>query len=173
MKVKFDFTRRQERPLIVGFKAEGYSCVELQGGSTTPSLLATIAHITGATVDGLVTQGATVRLRSKGAWAKRAKVLRPSGHPRSHDVTTEGRQLRRNRRHVLLTSEDFSPYLPDSGEDVAPSATAHEVPVALPGYMPAARSRAQQLHKFQEDHSDNAKRPDGWLTTRTLFKCRE
>ncbi|KAL3181626.1 hypothetical protein MRX96_036539 [Rhipicephalus microplus] len=82
--------------------------------------------------------GATVRLRSKGAWAKRAEVLRPSGHARSYDVTTEGRQLRRNRRHLLLTSEDFSPDLPDSGDDVAPSATAHEVPVALPGYMPVA-----------------------------------
>ncbi|KAL3211868.1 hypothetical protein MRX96_036238 [Rhipicephalus microplus] len=83
--------------------------------------------------------GAMVRLRSKGAWAKRAKVLRPSGHPSSHDVTAEeGRQLRRNRRHLLLTSEDFSPDLPDSGQDVAPSATAHEVPVALPGYMPTA-----------------------------------
>ncbi|KAL1480318.1 hypothetical protein MTO96_051132 [Rhipicephalus appendiculatus] len=57
MKIKFDFTRRQERPLIVGFQAEGQRYVELQEDTTTPSLLETIAHIAGATVDGLVAQG--------------------------------------------------------------------------------------------------------------------
>ncbi|KAL1475178.1 hypothetical protein MTO96_020151 [Rhipicephalus appendiculatus] len=56
MKIKFDFTRRQERPLIVGFQAEGQRYVELQEDTTTPSLLETIAHIAGATVDGLVAQ---------------------------------------------------------------------------------------------------------------------
>ncbi|KAL1478959.1 hypothetical protein MTO96_015952 [Rhipicephalus appendiculatus] len=57
MKIKFDFTCRQERPLIVGFQAEGQRYVELQENTTTPSLLETIAHIAGATVDGLVAQG--------------------------------------------------------------------------------------------------------------------
>ncbi|KAL1483836.1 hypothetical protein MTO96_050180, partial [Rhipicephalus appendiculatus] len=56
MKIKFDFTRRQERPLIVGFQAKGQRYVELQEDTTTPSLLETIAHIAGATVDGLVAQ---------------------------------------------------------------------------------------------------------------------
>ncbi|KAL1419933.1 hypothetical protein MTO96_032020 [Rhipicephalus appendiculatus] len=56
MKIKFDFTRRQERPLIVGFQAEGRRYVELQEDTTTPSLRETIAHIAGATVDGLVAQ---------------------------------------------------------------------------------------------------------------------
>ncbi|KAL1429744.1 hypothetical protein MTO96_015775 [Rhipicephalus appendiculatus] len=57
MKIKFDFTSRQERPLIVGFQAEDQRYVELQEDTTTPSLLETIAHIAGATVDGLVAQG--------------------------------------------------------------------------------------------------------------------
>ncbi|KAL1480605.1 hypothetical protein MTO96_050888, partial [Rhipicephalus appendiculatus] len=56
MKIQFDFTRRQERPLIVGFRAEGHRYVELQEDTTTPSLLETIGHIAGATVDGLVAQ---------------------------------------------------------------------------------------------------------------------
>ncbi|KAL1472094.1 hypothetical protein MTO96_039537 [Rhipicephalus appendiculatus] len=56
MKIQFDFTRRQERPLIVGFQAEGHRYVELREDTTTPSLLETIAHIAGATVDGLVAQ---------------------------------------------------------------------------------------------------------------------
>ncbi|KAL1468193.1 hypothetical protein MTO96_025613, partial [Rhipicephalus appendiculatus] len=56
MKIKFDFTRRQERPVIVGFQAEGQRYVELQEDTTTPSHLETIAHIAGATVDGLVAQ---------------------------------------------------------------------------------------------------------------------
>lgn len=57
MKIKFDFTRHQERPLIVGLQADGQRYVELQEGTTTPSLLQTIANLAGATVDGLVTQG--------------------------------------------------------------------------------------------------------------------
>ncbi|KAL1438376.1 hypothetical protein MTO96_047994 [Rhipicephalus appendiculatus] len=57
MKIKFDFTRRQEQPLIVGFQAEGQKYVELQEDTSTPSFLETIAHIAGATVDGLVAQG--------------------------------------------------------------------------------------------------------------------
>ncbi|XP_049517133.1 uncharacterized protein LOC125942923 isoform X1 [Dermacentor silvarum] len=77
--------------------------------------------------------GATVRLRSKGAWTSKAKVLRSSGHPRSYDVTTEqGRLLRRNRRHLLLTSETFSPDLPEGNEDEAQSTTAKEGPMTLP-----------------------------------------
>ncbi|KAH7948107.1 hypothetical protein HPB52_018642 [Rhipicephalus sanguineus] len=57
MKIKFDFTRHQERPLIAGFQADGQRYVELQEGTTTRSLLQTIANLAGATVDGLVTQG--------------------------------------------------------------------------------------------------------------------
>ncbi|KAL1476453.1 hypothetical protein MTO96_036486 [Rhipicephalus appendiculatus] len=57
MKIKFDFTRHQERPLIVGFQAEGQRYVELQEDTTTPSLLETITHIAGAAVDSLVAQG--------------------------------------------------------------------------------------------------------------------
>ncbi|KAL3203889.1 hypothetical protein MRX96_041643 [Rhipicephalus microplus] len=55
--IKFDFTRRQGRPLIVRFRAEGQRYVELQEATTTPSPLEMIADITGATLDGLVAQG--------------------------------------------------------------------------------------------------------------------
>ncbi|KAL3181682.1 hypothetical protein MRX96_036204 [Rhipicephalus microplus] len=55
MKTKFGFTRRQERPLIVGFQGgKGQRYVELQEATTTPTLLETIAHIARATVDDVV-----------------------------------------------------------------------------------------------------------------------
>ncbi|KAL1486295.1 hypothetical protein MTO96_047023, partial [Rhipicephalus appendiculatus] len=38
MKIKFDFTRRQERHLIVGFQADGQKYVQLQEDTTAPSL---------------------------------------------------------------------------------------------------------------------------------------
>lgn len=41
----------------MGFQADGQRYVELQEGTTTPSLLQTIANLAGATVDGLVAQG--------------------------------------------------------------------------------------------------------------------
>ncbi|XP_049524652.1 uncharacterized protein LOC125946191 [Dermacentor silvarum] len=51
--------------------------------------------------------GDTVRIK-KGAWATKAKVLKPAGHPRSYTVVTEnGTVLRRNRQHLLLTREPF------------------------------------------------------------------
>ncbi|KAL1448388.1 hypothetical protein MTO96_044077, partial [Rhipicephalus appendiculatus] len=56
MKIKVDVTRRRERHLIVGFQADGQRYVELQEGTTAPSLLETIADIAGATVDSLVAQ---------------------------------------------------------------------------------------------------------------------
>ncbi|KAL3228260.1 hypothetical protein MRX96_024016 [Rhipicephalus microplus] len=56
MKIVLDYTRRQERPLIVGFHAEGRRYVELQEDTTIPSLLETISHITAATGDGIVAQ---------------------------------------------------------------------------------------------------------------------
>ncbi|KAL3248889.1 hypothetical protein MRX96_056295 [Rhipicephalus microplus] len=77
--------------------------------------------------------GATVCLRSKRAWTTKAKVIRPSGHPRSYDVPTEqGRQLRRDRRHQLLTSETFWLDLPEASEDEAQPTTAQAGPMTLP-----------------------------------------
>ncbi|KAL3182506.1 hypothetical protein MRX96_007189 [Rhipicephalus microplus] len=75
----------------------------------------------------------TVRLRSKRAWITKAKVIGPSGHPRSYDVTTEqGRQLRRNRRHLLLTSATFCPDLPEASEDEAQPTTVQSKPMTSP-----------------------------------------
>ncbi|KAL1427909.1 hypothetical protein MTO96_003067 [Rhipicephalus appendiculatus] len=65
MMIKFDVTRRQERPLIVGFQADGQRYVELQEGTTAPSLLETIADIAGATVDSLVELAAVVAVVNK------------------------------------------------------------------------------------------------------------
>ncbi|KAL3247988.1 hypothetical protein MRX96_056764 [Rhipicephalus microplus] len=57
MEIKFDFSRRQQRCLIVSFQAEGQICMESQEATTTAGLLETIAHTTRATVDDIVTQG--------------------------------------------------------------------------------------------------------------------
>ncbi|KAL1446675.1 hypothetical protein MTO96_028789 [Rhipicephalus appendiculatus] len=56
IKIKFDVTRRQERPLILGFQADGQRYVDLQEDTTAPSLLEMIADIAGATVDSLVAE---------------------------------------------------------------------------------------------------------------------
>ncbi|KAL3203469.1 hypothetical protein MRX96_012003 [Rhipicephalus microplus] len=75
----------------------------------------------------------TVRLRSNGVWTTKANAIRPSGHPRSYDVTTEqGRQLQRKRRHLLLTNETFCPDLPEASKDEAQPTTADAGPMTLP-----------------------------------------
>ncbi|XP_077552352.1 uncharacterized protein LOC144166712, partial [Haemaphysalis longicornis] len=61
--------------------------------------------------------GDSVRIK-KGAWATKAQVLGHSGHPRSYTVVTEnGRVLRRNRQHLLLTREPFRRDDQDDNDD--------------------------------------------------------
>ncbi|KAL3254628.1 hypothetical protein MRX96_054154 [Rhipicephalus microplus] len=88
--------------------------------------------------------GATVRLRSEGTWTTKTKVVRPSEQPRSYDVTTEqGRQLRRNRRHLLLTSDTFCPDLPEASEDEAQPTTAQTGPMTL--HLPKSSDAAPSM----------------------------
>lgn len=61
--------------------------------------------------------GKVVRLREKNSWETKAKV-QDLVAPRSYQVITEaGRTLRRNRRHLLPTPEDFTPEGEDSKVD--------------------------------------------------------
>ena len=48
--------------------------------------------------------GSVVRERHENVW-ELAVVLRKQGHPRSYTVTREGREYRRNRRHLMNTAE--------------------------------------------------------------------
>ena len=53
--------------------------------------------------------GDTVRLRRNKKWERKGSVISKSENPRSYRVETEnGKFLRRNRRHLLKTSETFS-----------------------------------------------------------------
>lgn len=48
--------------------------------------------------------GSVVRVRHENVWEP-AVVMRKEGHPRSYIVTREGREYRRNRRHLMNTAE--------------------------------------------------------------------
>lgn len=64
-------------------------------------------------------EGDIVRMRDgrDKSWEHRCCVLRKVA-PRSFEVLTEdGRVFRRNRRHLLLTSESFSPDMNDSDDE--------------------------------------------------------
>ena len=49
--------------------------------------------------------GSVVRVRHEDVWEP-AVVMRKEGHPRSYTVTHEGREYRRNRRHLMNTAEE-------------------------------------------------------------------
>ena len=52
--------------------------------------------------------GSAVRMRHENVWEP-AVVMRKEGHPRSYIVTLEGREYRRNRRHLMNTAEKQPP----------------------------------------------------------------
>ena len=61
--------------------------------------------------------GDTVRLRKNKRWERKGRVISTSEKPRFYHVETEnGKRLRRNRRHLLKTSETFSAKSPSDFE---------------------------------------------------------
>ena len=55
--------------------------------------------------------GSVVRVRQNDVWEP-AVVVRKEGHPRSYIVSRDGREYRRNRRHLLETSEKLPEVAP-------------------------------------------------------------
>ncbi|XP_077551245.1 uncharacterized protein LOC144164877 [Haemaphysalis longicornis] len=96
-------------------------------------------------------EGEVVRIRD-GTWARKAKVIR-AVQPRSYRVVTEdGKVLRRNRQHLLKTTEPFVPDMSDdddsddeAGDDRIPTQPHYNtagstVGVPLPVSAPVRRS---------------------------------
>ena len=58
--------------------------------------------------------GFTIRIRKDNSWPMKAKVVAKAQSPRSYFVKTEeGNALRRNRRDLLKSNEQFTHALPD------------------------------------------------------------
>ncbi|XP_077548134.1 uncharacterized protein LOC144160919 [Haemaphysalis longicornis] len=91
--------------------------------------------------------GDSVRIK-KGAWATKAQVLGHSGHPRSYTVVTEnGRVLRRNRQHLLLTREPFRRDDQDDNEDDVEAGPAAATMPAQPA-APTSVSSTPALRRY-------------------------
>ena len=70
----------------------------------------------------------TVRVRHNNNWSQKGKIiLSKCEQPRSHNVLTEkGTTLRRNRRHLLKTDEQFEVEPEIDYDDIAVSSTQQE-----------------------------------------------
>ncbi|KAG0434548.1 hypothetical protein HPB47_019023 [Ixodes persulcatus] len=76
--------------------------------------------------------GDVVRIRDRKGWPTKAKVQKKVA-PRSYRVVTEdGRELRRNRQHLIATPEVFVPD-PQPDDNDAPMVTSPQPSRNLPG----------------------------------------
>lgn len=89
-------------------------------------------------------EGQVVRVK-KGWWSKKAKVVAKT-RPRSYQVLTEDRRvIRRNRQHLLPTSEPFRPNTPQ--DDTSDEKTHRNLPsVASPGHQDALGPLSRRSH---------------------------
>lgn len=83
--------------------------------------------------------GDVVRMRGKGGWFEKARVTNCAG-PRSYTVQTERNRIyRRNRRHLLKTSEAFNDCLDEDAASPQQHSDAHDNP------QPSQTSQSPQL----------------------------